>query len=392
MIYRLAWRSWTRRRGRAALAVAGVAVAAALLLDMRMLGAGLEENFAALVRARGYGLRLTPRGALPFDTDAGLRPADRLATAVATVPGVAAVVPVLGAQLYRLAGDRVLEAIFAVGLPPRSRAVFLLVAGEDLGPGRAVVSRPLAEALRLRPGDTLHLGTVDAWALGQPRTARTVRVAGVGEFLYDYAGQRSVALALEDLRALVRRPNEASLFLVAAQPGIDETALARAIEGRVSQVAAYSTADLLREIQRRLFYFRQLAAILTGVSLVVAALLVGTLVTVEVRERFADWIVLRALGVPRIRVAVAIVALALLFVVPGVLLGVPLALAVADVLDGILRGLPGFPARLRFFVWDAERALVGLGALLAVGAAAGMPSAWWIARLPLGRALREEAE
>lgn len=392
MMARLAWRSWARRPGRAALAVLGVAVAAALLLDMRMLGAGLAEHFAALVRARGYGLRLTPRGALPFDTDAGLRPADALARQVAAVPGVAAVVPVLGAQLYRLEGDRLADAVFAVGLPTGSRAVFLLLAGEDLAPGRAVVSRPLAEALRLRPGDTLRLAVLDAWALGQPRSVRTVRVAGVAEFLYDYPGQRSLALDLEDLRALVGRPNEASLFLVAARPGVDETALARAIAQRVPAVSAYSTADLLREIDRRLFYFRQLAGILTGVSLVVAGLLVGTLVTVEVRERLGDWIVLRALGVPRRRIAAAILALAVVVVVPGGVLGVPLALAVADGLDAILRGLPGFPARLRFFVWDSERAVGGLATLVAVGVAAAVPAAGWVARLPVAAVLREEAE
>ena len=43
----------------------GVAVAAALLLDMVMLSGGIERSFGELLRSRGYQLRISPLGTLP---------------------------------------------------------------------------------------------------------------------------------------------------------------------------------------------------------------------------------------------------------------------------------------------------------------------------------------
>ena len=55
----------------------GVAIAAAMLLDMVMLATGMRESFRELLLSRGFELRLAPKGTLPFDTDA-------------TIPGVRA--------------------------------------------------------------------------------------------------------------------------------------------------------------------------------------------------------------------------------------------------------------------------------------------------------------
>ena len=46
-----------------------------------------------------------------------------------------------------------------------------------------------------------------------------------------------------------------------------------------------SVADLVVEAKRRLVYFTQLSYVLGGMSLVVAVLLVGTLLTITVNER-----------------------------------------------------------------------------------------------------------
>ncbi len=55
---------------RTALSLAGIAVASAMLLDMVMLSGGIEKSFSDLLLARGYHIRLTPKGTLPFDTEA----------------------------------------------------------------------------------------------------------------------------------------------------------------------------------------------------------------------------------------------------------------------------------------------------------------------------------
>ncbi|MYH53913.1 MAG: ABC transporter permease, partial [Gemmatimonadetes bacterium] len=55
---------------RTALTVAGVAVSTAMLADMLMLGGGIQQSFGELLESRGYELRVSPKGTLPFDTEA----------------------------------------------------------------------------------------------------------------------------------------------------------------------------------------------------------------------------------------------------------------------------------------------------------------------------------
>src|SRR5919107_5871940 len=88
-----------RHRARTILAVAGVAVSAALLLDMVMLSSGLRESFRDFLLVRGFQLRVTPKGTLPFDTEATIGGGTELVRMLRSNPDVVAVSPVLGAQL-----------------------------------------------------------------------------------------------------------------------------------------------------------------------------------------------------------------------------------------------------------------------------------------------------
>jgi putative ABC transport system permease protein len=125
---------------------------------------------------------------------------------------------------------------------------------------------------------------------------------------------------------------------------------------------------------------------------VVTALLVSTIITIGVRERFGEIATLRAIGVRRIRLLLGIMAEGLLLAALGCLIGLPLGIWVAEYLDRILLSFPGIPANVSFFVWDAGRVAAALGMVVAVGAVAGLVPGWSAVRAPLGRALREEAE
>jgi putative ABC transport system permease protein len=300
VIATLSIRTLLRRRARTALALLGIAVSAALLLDMTMLASGLTESFGELTRAQGYSLRVTPAGTLPFDSEAGIREASSVRDRLVAVPGVEAVAPVLGAQLY-LAAETELDPLFTVGIDPRSQMLYLIIEGREPGRGEIVVSEPLAESLRLRPGDTVRIAAELDASLSRPRDQRDYRISGVGDFLYDYAGQRSLALPLAELQALTGRPDEVSLFAVAAAAGVDEAMLSRQLEMAMDGLSVYSTAELMAAMDERLLYFRQLATILGSVALIVTALLVGTIVTIGVRERFGEIATLRAIGIPRRR-------------------------------------------------------------------------------------------
>jgi putative ABC transport system permease protein len=385
-------RSLFRRGGRTALALAGIAVSAALLLDMTMLASGLTVSFGDLLGVSGYALRVTPRGSLPFDSEAGIAGGDSVGRRIAQVPGVRAVAPVLGAQFYLARGDSAGEPLFTSGIDPASQFLFRMVDGREPRTGEVVLSEPLARDEGLGVGDTIRLAAELDVSLGRARQTTAYRVSGVADFLYDYAGQRSIAMPITDVQRATDRPGEVSLFGVAVDAGVDDDALADRITAAVPEVSTYSTAELMAEMDRRLLYFQQLATILGSVALVVTALLVSTIITIGVRERFGEIATLRAIGVARGRLLRAIVVEGLVLAGIGCLLGLPLGLWMAGRLDRILLGFPGIPAKMTFFAWDPARVLLAMGIVIAVGAVAGLLPGWNAVRTPLSHALREEAE
>jgi putative ABC transport system permease protein len=391
MIATLSIRTMLRRRARSALALAGIAVSAALLLDMTMLASGLTHSFGELTRAQGYSLRVTPAGTLPFDSEAGIREAALVRRTMEGVPGVAAVAPVLGAQLYLAAGEE-LDPLFTVGIDPAGQMLYRITEGREPSAGEVVVSEPLAADLGLRVGEAIPLASELDISLATPRDVREHRVSGIGDFLYDYAGQHSLAIPLPELQRMTGREDEVSLFAVAAADGVSDDELSRRLVAAVEGLSVYSTAELMAAMDERLLYFRQLATILGAVALVVCALLVGTIVTIGVRERFGEIATLRAIGVRRRRLLTGIVTEGLFLAAAGSVIGLPLGLWMATRLDRILLGFPGIPAKLSFFVFDPGRVAFAFAVVLATGALAGLLPGSSALRTPLSRALREEAE
>src|SRR6476469_10056422 len=117
MLFRLAWATLSRHLSRTLLAVLGVAVSAAMLLDMVMLSSGMRASFREMLLSRGFQLRIAPKGTLPFDTDATIPDASGAVRILAAIPGVVAVSPVLGGQLHVDVGGRAVSAM-ALGVNP----------------------------------------------------------------------------------------------------------------------------------------------------------------------------------------------------------------------------------------------------------------------------------
>jgi putative ABC transport system permease protein len=383
-------RALGRRRGRTALALAGIAVSAALLLDMTMLASGLTRSFGELLGVSGYALRVTPKGILPFDSEAGIPGGDAVGERIARIPGVKSVAPVLGAQFRVVRGDSAGAPLFTMGIRPGAQFLYRIIDGREPGIGEVVVSEPMARLDGIRVGSTLQLAGADV-SLGR-RDARTVRVSGVGDFLYDYAEQRSLAMPIGEVQQVTGRAGEVSLFGVAVADGADGDDLARRIAAAIPEVTALSTRELMREMDRRLLYFRQLATILGSIAMVVTALLISTIVTIGVRERFGEIATLRAIGVARGRILLAVVTEGLVLAAAGCLAGLPLGLWMARRLDRILLSFPGIPARMTFFAWEAERVALAMGLVIAIGGLAGCIPGLAAVRSPLSQALREEAE
>jgi putative ABC transport system permease protein len=391
----LALAALRRHRARTVLAVLGVAIAAAMLLDMVMLSSGLRESFRRLLLSRGFQLRLAPRGTLPFDTEATIPGASAIVALLRAHPDVVAVSPVLGAQLHVPLGTagRIVTT-FALGVNPEVQGDYELLAGRDALASNALVAND--ELLRLagaRIGDTLHVAGGYNPQLRALTGERRLVVAGRARFLYLSAAEPAVALPLRTLQEMSGRTADdaVSLIMVRLREGADVEAVRHWIGTHVPRVDAISTREALARVDERLRYFRQLGAILGAVSLVVGVLLVTTLMTISVNERVGELAVLRAIGVSRGHVVQQILLEGLAISLAGAVLGLALGLVTARYLNAILSRLPGLPAAIDFFLFQPRAVWTSLALLALAGVVAGLYPSWRAASLPIARTLREEA-
>jgi putative ABC transport system permease protein len=393
----LAWglKSLRRHRLRTALSLAGIAVAAAMLLDMVMLSGGIDKSFSDLLLGRGYQIRLTPKGTLPFDTEATVPGASGIVAGVRSDSAVAAAGAVLGTSLYGRTSDS-LVTLFGYGIEPAAQSLYQIVSGSDLGPGDTsgiVLSEPAARLLRAGIGDSVTLvGRLDPQTVTASAGRRLV-VRGMVRWLYDYRGQPSVGTLLVVMQGLARQPSadRASIILVRAHDNSAVPALADRLRGRFPQVEINTVADLVAHFRERLVYFRQLSYILGSMSLIVAVLLIGTLLTITVNERLGEIATLRAIGVSRATVVAQVLAEGTALTAVGAALGILLGLVTAEYLDAILTSFPGLPAAFSFFVPRADTLGFAAAVLLVTGSLAGLYPAWLAARAPIAATLRAEA-
>lgn len=389
----LALISLARHRARTALAILGVAIAAAMLLDMVMLSSGMRESFGTLLESRGFSIRLAPRGTLPFDTEATIAGASEIVDAVSRHPDVTTVSPVLGATVHVVSGAPRATA-FALGVHPAVQGDYQVERGTDgSGSDGFVANQDFLDATGAHLGDSLTLATSYSPQLRSYSGEQRLVLTGVVRFLYLSRGQPAVALPLATLQAMggAERSDRASLFMVGVREGASSDSVQRWIEREIPRVDAISTREALARVDERLSYFRQMALILGAVSLLVGFLLVTTLVTVSVNQRIGEIAVQRAIGVSRWHVVQQIVVESLVISVMGAALGLALGLVTARWLNAILASFPGLPMAIDFFLFQPRAAWTALGLLVASGIAAGVYPSWRAASLPIARTLREEA-
>ena len=129
---------------------------------------------------------------------------------------------------------------------------------------------------------------------------------------------------------------------------------------------------------------------LSSITLAFAFLLVATLLTVSVNQKLGQVAALRALGLPRRRIAAMLLWESALLVGVGGVSSVPLGWALAAILDRILRDMPGIPEQVHFFVFEPRTAVLHLALLAATGVAAAVYPVWIATRLPIAATLRLE--
>lgn len=442
----LAFAALRRNPMRTLLAVLGLAIAAALLIDMVMLATGMRASFRSMLTARGYELRVTPKGTLPFDTEASVGGASAIVAALRGNPEIHAVSPSLGTTVQLHHGGESRSA-FLIGSERAVQGEYLLQRGRDAervgvgnevgtgtGPGvgtaagggagaaagggvgaaaggategstrvlEIVANRALLDAMQLAIGDTLSVSTDRSAQLRQAGRRALAVIVGEGRFLYVPPGLPAAATELAALQGFLGEAGRDRMSLAMARVTRDSTMSAAAVTARIEavrvwierefpRVTALSTETAIVKVEERLSYFRQLAFILGALSLLIGVLLVTTLVTLSVNERLGEIAVLRAIGVSQQGIVVQIMLEGLMLGGAGIVLGLGMGLVTATWLNGILRDFPGLPADLDFFLWSAEAAFRALGMLLVAATVAGAWPAWRASRVHIAQSLREEA-
>ncbi|HJR16967.1 MAG TPA: FtsX-like permease family protein [Gemmatimonadales bacterium] len=388
-------KSLTRRPLRTALAIVGIAISTAMLLDMVMLSGGIEKSFAELLTAKGYQIRLSPKGTLPFDTDATLTDAAETVKRLRANPAVATAGAVLGTSLYGQGPDS-LVTLFGYGIQPEAQGFYTVEEGNDLTPADTMgvlLSSYAATLLAAGPGDTVTLvGRLDPQVV-TGAAGRDLVVRGLVRWVYDYRGQPSVGTILPVMQRMAssRGVDRASLILVKARSDAGAPALAARLRQEFPRLEIYSVTDLVKFFRQRLIYFRQLSYILGMISLIVSVLLITTLLTITVNERLGEIATLRAIGIGRATIVRQVLIEGGVLTASGAVLGIVLGLVTARYLDSILTSFPGLPAAFSFFV-PREESLVEAGmVVLLAGLLAGVYPAWLASRAPIAATLRSEA-
>jgi putative ABC transport system permease protein len=390
-----AWRSLVRQPARATLGVLGVAAVGALLLDMLLLSQGLVVSMRGLLERSGWDIRVTA-GELP---GRGLRVARALDAAerIAALPSVRAalIVRLADARIERSTGAPIAATFEGVsghskGDAPITPPWTILRGREARGANEVVIDSAIASAANLQVGSTITL-RASCVGDGEALPAAHLQVAGIADFPFAGTNEDAMGGSLDALKAACAGNvgDEADLLLVTSVADPNETAAA--IRAAVPELRAMTNDEVVGRIQQTGFtYFRQISTVLTTVTVSFAVLLITVLLTVSVNQRLGEIAALRALGFSRVRVVADVLSESALIVGSGGVLSLPLGLLLSSGLDRILKGMPGIPVDLHFFVFDGRALAIHIGLLATTALIAALYPMRIVARLPIAATLRDE--
>ena len=390
-----AWRSLVRQPARATLGVLGVAAVGALLFDMLLLSQGLVVSMRDLLERSGWDIRVTA-GELP---GRGLR----LGNAVSTAERIAALPSVRAALIVRLADARIEPGTgtpivaafqgvsgFSSAGAPITPPWTIIRGREASGAREVVIDGAIASAANLQIGSTI---TLRASCVGDREALppAQLHVVGIAEFPFAGTSEDAMGGSLEALKAACAGNvgDEADLLLVTSVTDANETAAA--IRAALPDLRAMTNDEVVGRLQETGFsYFRQISTVLTTVTVAFAVLLITVLLTVSVNQRLGEIAALRALGFSRRRVIADVMSESALIVGSGGVLSLPLGLLLSSGLDRILKGMPGIPAELHFFVFDQRALAIHVGLLVATAVIAALYPMRIVSSLPIAATLRDE--
>jgi putative ABC transport system permease protein len=309
------------------------------------------------------------------DPDAGAVPSPaEIAAAIAARPGTGSYFGVQAMEVG-LAGHA--GPVWLSGFTGDATGSYQLIAGRWFTqPGEVVVPATLLDAANARIGDTIILNQHGA----------DIRVRIVGE-VFDPTRDGMTALTDAETITLPAAPQR---YQVTVRPGTDLDTYLADLDAAVQPLGAAALPDPARTSDT-ITTLGALTGLLTTILAAVAALGVSNIVLLDVRERFREIGICKAVGMsPQQTTAMVIASVA----VPGLIGG-----AVGAVLGSVVRHLvmpamqagigSRFPATVTSGLHPGIVVLLGVAGLL-IAVAGALPPALWAARQPAVIALRSE--
>jgi len=359
-VLRRPWRFLVTVVGVAAGVASVVSTVAASRAAVNAFAEGIEEVAGA---AR---LELRREGGVPEDLLATLRPVTADAVVAPVVDDVTLLtelgdsVRVLGVDVL---ADRGVRPLLGSPLDARARLDAVLLDGAVLLP------RGLAATLSVTAGDRITLS-----ARGRP-----VRIGIAAVFDPPRAGSawdRVVVMDVAFAQELLGTPGRLDRIELAPRPGVEAEALATRLRGLLPAGVEIARPSGRREaIEQMLASLRFNLTALSGISLLVGAVLVGTTLATSVVQRRWSLALARSLGASRVQLAGAVLAEAVAIGLAGGLLGVLAGqlgahLAVTSVRATVAAVVRGVPASAVTLDPALLVGAVGLAVLTALAAAA----------------------
>ncbi len=395
----LAWRTITASPARALLAMSGIAIIGALLFDMLLLSRGLLVSFRDMLDSAGYDVRVVATDSFPL-LRIPVPHATTLAAQLERLPEIQEVAVVRTDRAVASLGRASQDVTLVSVSPTAERRAWQVVSGsslagvtEKLDHPPLLVSRRLAASLDLAPGATLKLRVL---LPGAPSALPlvTFTVVGIAEFAFDLSDDFTAATTTDAFRQTQadRGSDDADLVLVSSRAAFGPAAAAAAIGQVRPDVKPFSNEEIVSRFNENGFaYFRQISFVLSSITLGFAFLLISTLLTMSVNQRLSEVAGLRALGVPRRRIAAALLWESTWLVGGGGLVALPLGWLLALRLDHLLKQMPGLPERLHFFVLEPRALVLHIALFAAAGVGAAVYPIWVATRLPIAATLRRDA-
>jgi len=385
-----AWRSLVRQPARATLGILGVAAVGALLFDMLLLSQGLVLSMRDLLDGLGFDVRVTSTDQVP-GRGPDIADAAAAVASIATLPSVRSVITIRteDADIRRGDGPPIRASFLGVGGGPRRP--WTVVRGADVtGEHELVINEYAAQVLGAEPGASVTLRARCSRAAGAPPPL-DFRVTGIAEFPFDATGESGAGTTAANLAEACGAPDaSAADFLMVTSTGNPAGAAADIATLRPDLLASTNEQAIGQLQQRGFTYFRQISSVLTTITVSFALLLITVLLTVSVNQRLGEVAALRALGFSQGRVVLDVLCESALIVGIGGALSLPLGALLAVWLDGILKGMPGIPVNLHFFVFEPQALWLHAGLLAATALIAALYPMRIVARLPIAATLRDE--